>query len=202
MMFLLGGRCFALLAPRSLRPSGHLRCASSPPPGGLVVSAVVLRESRRGFDRMDGGRRGLQKSDDTEVVPPGGRCFALLAPRSLRPSGHLRCASSPPPGGLVVSAVVLRESRRGLVGWMRAGAACESRTTPGGRCSVSAVIWAHRRGGLVVSTVDLRAQRGFVGWVGAGGACESRTTRRSSLQSAACYFIASQPQAPPPLWTD
>jgi hypothetical protein len=49
MIFLLGGRCFALLAPRSLRPSGHLRCASSPPPGGLVVSAVDLRESTRGF---------------------------------------------------------------------------------------------------------------------------------------------------------
>ncbi len=56
MMFLLGGRCFALLAPRSLRPSGHLRCASSPPPGGLVVSAVNLRE----------------ESDDTEVIPPWG----------------------------------------------------------------------------------------------------------------------------------
>jgi hypothetical protein len=73
---------------------------------------------------MDAGRRDMREWDDTEVVPPGGRCFALLAPRSLRPSGHLRCASSPPPSGLVVSAV----------------------------------IWAHRPGGLVVSAVDSRAQ--------------------------------------------
>ena len=32
----LGGSAFALLAPCSLRPSGHLRCASSAPPGASV----------------------------------------------------------------------------------------------------------------------------------------------------------------------
>jgi hypothetical protein len=65
----MGGRCFALLAPGSLRPSGHLRWASSPPPGGLVVSAVIFRAQAR-LCRIDGGRCSLQKSDDTEVVPP------------------------------------------------------------------------------------------------------------------------------------
>ena len=55
-----GGRCFALLAPRSLRPSGHLRCASSPPPGGLVVSAVIFRAKARPC-RMDRCRRDLPK---------------------------------------------------------------------------------------------------------------------------------------------
>ena len=40
-----GGRCFALLAPRSLRPSGHLRCASSTPPGVSVVSAHICGEA-------------------------------------------------------------------------------------------------------------------------------------------------------------
>jgi hypothetical protein len=36
------GRRFAWLAPRSLRPSGHLRCASSPPPGASVGGADFL----------------------------------------------------------------------------------------------------------------------------------------------------------------
>jgi hypothetical protein len=44
----------------------------------------------------------------TEHRPPinsGGTTFALLAPRSLRPSGHLRWASSSHPNSPVVSSV-------------------------------------------------------------------------------------------------
>ena len=47
-----GGRCFALLAPCSLRPSGHLRCASSPSPDVSVVSAQAsgaLRQPQRAW---------------------------------------------------------------------------------------------------------------------------------------------------------
>jgi hypothetical protein len=42
-------------------------------------------------------------TDPLPTTPPGGTTFALLAPCSLRPSGHLRCASSAPPGASVVS---------------------------------------------------------------------------------------------------
>jgi hypothetical protein len=41
----MGGSTFALLAPCSLRPSGHLRCASSAPPG----SSVGLTQDRTDF---------------------------------------------------------------------------------------------------------------------------------------------------------
>jgi hypothetical protein len=41
------GRRFAWLAPLSLRTSGHLRCASSPPPGASVVVADFFGERRR-----------------------------------------------------------------------------------------------------------------------------------------------------------
>jgi len=50
-------------------------------------------------------------------VPNGGMTFALLAPCSLRPSGHLRCASSAPPGASVVSSQdsgAQRRLRKGL----------------------------------------------------------------------------------------
>jgi hypothetical protein len=40
-----------LLGPHSLRPSGHLRCASSPPPGGSVVAAVDSHAQRGPFFR-------------------------------------------------------------------------------------------------------------------------------------------------------
>ena len=45
-------------------------------------------------------------------VPNGGMTFALLAPCSLRPSGHLRCASSAPPGASVVSSQASGAQRR------------------------------------------------------------------------------------------
>ena len=45
--FANGGMTFALLAPCSLRPSGHLRCASSAPPGASVVSSQTSAAKRR-----------------------------------------------------------------------------------------------------------------------------------------------------------
>ena len=45
--FANGGMTFALLAPCSLRPSGHLRCASSAPPGASVVSSQASAAKRR-----------------------------------------------------------------------------------------------------------------------------------------------------------
>ena len=69
----------------------------------------------------------------------GGRCFALLAPRSLRPSGHLRCASSTPPGVSVVSAHIC-----GKAAIIRDGAARQCQSRPGGMTAVS----SHFCGGL------------------------------------------------------
>ena len=40
-----GGRCFALIASRSLQSSDHLRCAFQPPPGVSVFSAVEIGTS-------------------------------------------------------------------------------------------------------------------------------------------------------------
>ena len=60
--------------------------------------------------------RRLRCRAPARFVPNGGMTFALLAPCSLRPSGHLRCASSAPPGASVVSSQASAAKRRLRVG--------------------------------------------------------------------------------------
>jgi len=62
MSRILGGRCFALLAPRSLRPLGHLRCASSLPPDVSVVSAPNLSANAPLQKTSHEATKGTEKS--------------------------------------------------------------------------------------------------------------------------------------------
>jgi hypothetical protein len=66
-------------------------------------------------------------------TPTGGRCFALLAPCSLRPSGHLRCASSALPSASVVAADSRGKAAPASLCFRFAFIFCHSRALPNGR---------------------------------------------------------------------
>ena len=83
-----------------------LGAIQGPPPwGGNLEALDDAGASRPSHARSIAAISINRKRDNAPPsFPNGGRCFALLAPRSLRPSGHLRCASSTPPGVSVVGA--------------------------------------------------------------------------------------------------
>jgi len=105
-----GGRCFALLAPRSLRPSGHLRCASSTPPGVSVVSAYICGEAAIIRDAAARLRFGTTRRSSLQLersALPRGSAIVCLGRRALRGVGyeaeaagvrlrHLQYSKNPP----------------------------------------------------------------------------------------------------------
>ena len=95
----LGGRCFALLAPRSLRPSGHLRCASSTPPSVSVVGAHVCGEaafasSRDGAARLRLGttRRSSLQLERRGASNAGAGAAAPYPTLGYKPSSGMSCS--------------------------------------------------------------------------------------------------------------
>jgi hypothetical protein len=65
--------------------------------GAAAVSAIQRRLRRESRRRQSTALQKMARQC------PGGTTFAFLAARSLRPSGHLRCASSSLPSSSVVS---------------------------------------------------------------------------------------------------
>ena len=76
--------------------------------GGLSTSTCSHETHRRAFPKLQPRHSHVRRP----LVPNGGMTFALLAPCSLRPSGHLRCASSAPPCASVVSSQTSAAKRR------------------------------------------------------------------------------------------